>query len=197
MIITPTPAKMFLPRSSVARSEGIHVSGLIRSIAAIMGILKPEWVDDPDYIGDIREITDPAAVLRICIGLAWEEWYISNILTRDGVADHPGEMCVDGVHMTPDGISTSPLTIHEVKASYKSINTTADFSKQWMWLTQLKCYCKGARTLYGRFHVLHICGNYKFPLSPELKCWDIEFTKKEIDTNWELMREYRDYKEGK
>ena len=213
MIINPTPANVFIPPTPVPRGQGIHVSGLIRSIAAHMGVLKPEWVDDPDYIGDSREITDETAILRILIGLAWEELYISKILCADGVVKHPKEYVLDHIHMSPDGISgkvvhgvttmwgpnrtVGSLLVHEVKATYKSIKTTADFSKQWMWLTQGMAYCKGVGTREIRFHVLHLCGDYKMPIKPVAKCWDIEFTQKEIDDNWALMRDYRDYQEAR
>lgn len=208
MIVTPTPANLTLPGSPVPRSRGIHASGLIRSIAAHMGVLKAEWVDDPDYIGDSREITDPTAILRICIGLAWEEWYLKQLI-KDGVMKHPGEMTVDNIHMTPDGVSTrtphcmsgEPLgrvtLLHEVKATYKSIRTVGDFTNQWMWLAQGKGYCKGAKTRFVKYHVLHLCGDYKMPIKPIAQCWNVEFTQAEIDENWSLLTEYKDYQENR
>ena len=204
MIATPTSAKITLPGPGTPRTRGTHASGLIRSIAAHMGVLKAEWVDDPDDIGDVREINDPTAILRICIGLAWEDFYIRHILLKEGVVKHPGEMTVDGIHMTPDGESVdviitpkrhSVLTIHEVKATYKSIKTVGDFTNQWMWLAQGKAYCKGAKTRYCKFHVLHLCGDYKMPIKPVAQCWNIEFTQQEVDENWDLLREYRDFRE--
>lgn len=216
MIITPTEASVFLPQPEVKRGTGVHASNIVRNIAAEMGILKREYVDDIDHLvlTDTREITDRTAILRMAIGLAWEDWYIKNMLAPQGVQKHPGEMLLDGIHMSPDGESLElrpekikgpfggkkyaaypskyTLVIHEVKATYKSINTVADFNNQWMWLTQIKCYCKGAKTRYGRFHVLFLCGDYKFPIRPIKMCWDIEFTQKELDDNWELMTCYRD-----
>lgn len=197
MIVTPVVKSITLPPPSVPRGKGIHISGLIRGIAIEMGILKGDTSDDA-RLADVREITEPTAVLRICIGLAWEEFYINNILTRDGVVKHPGETRVDGIYMTSDGESLDVVNgkhfirIHEVKATYKSAKTVADMGKNWMWLAQMKAYCVGAQTRFARLHVLLLCGDYKMPIRPMLQCWDIEFTQKEIDDNWDLLKSYRD-----
>lgn len=213
MIVTPADVKITLPESPTPRSAGIHVSGIIRAIAVEMGIIKPDNNDSDtsliksNNMSDIREITDPVALLRISIGLAWEAYYIPQILAKEGVAKHPGEMRVSGIYMSPDGESLDVIItpkghrqhirIHEVKATYKSVNTVADISKEWMWLTQIKAYCVAAQTRYAKLHVLFLCGDYKFPIRPELRCWDIEFTQKEIDDNWSLLVQYRDERQQK
>jgi hypothetical protein len=166
-----------------------------------MGILKGDHAEEVN-LADVRVIDDELAILRMSIGLAWEEHYIGKILPDYGVVKHPGQMCVDGVFMTPDGESVdtwhgkSVLVIHEVKATYKSTNTVANLEKEWMWLTQIKCYCKGAKTRYGKLHVLFLCGNYQFPIRPIAKVWNVEFSQKEIDDNWSLMVDYRDQRVG-
>lgn len=206
MIVTPANVKLALPPPIAPRSKGVHVSGIIRGIATEMGILNKEQAGEVG-LADVRSITDPTAILRISIGLAWEEWYIPHILAAEGVAKHPGETQVDGVYMTPDGESLdviithwpklgiekreSVIRIHEIKATYKSTNTVGDISKEWMWLTQMKAYCVGSQTRFAKLHVLFLCGDYKFPISPQLKCWNIEFTDKEIEETWSLLTDYR------
>jgi hypothetical protein len=197
---------LVLPSPSIPRSPGTHVSGIIRAIAMQTGILKAEGVDEPS-MADLRVITDPVAIIRICIGLAWEEYYLGTFL-KGVVKKHPGETCLDGVYMSPDGISREWIEtpnkpypgvmitrVHEVKATYKSINTVGDLSKEWLWLTQVKAYCKGLKTTHAKLHVLFICGDYKMPIRPMVKEWALEFTKQEVDSNWEMLREYRDWRE--
>lgn len=206
MIVTESSVNFVLPPSPVVRSKGVHASAVIRGIATEMGILRPEVAMEVG-LADVREITDPTALLRISIGLAWEEWFIPHILSQGGVAKHPGEMCVDGVYMTPDGESLDVIItpkqkghfirIHEVKATYKSTKTVGELSTEWMWLTQVKAYCKGAKTRFAKIHVLFLCGDYSFPIKPQLKCWNIEFSQKEIDDNWSLITEYRDLRVGR
>jgi hypothetical protein len=205
MRFTPRPVNLTLPAPLVPRSKGTHVSGIIRNIALEMGVLKSDGVDEPT-MADIRVITDPTAIMRILIGLAWEEFYLPQI---PNVKKHPGEMCVDGVYMTPDGIENgraplgcsgplgrSPSIIHEVKATYKSLKTASDLNSQWLWMTQISAYCKGYGTRFARLHVLFLNGDYKYPLQPQVKAWDIEFEQAEIDRNWDMLREYRDYREA-
>lgn len=202
MITTEINAPIWLPGPLVPRSAGVHLSSIIRCIATEAGILKPEWAEELSLV-DARTITDPVAILRISMGLAWEQYYIPTILTPSmGVTDHPGEHYVDGVYMTPDGesldviITDTPtgLTkfVHEVKFTYKSTNTVADLKKQWMWKAQLMGYCKALETRHAILHVLFACGDYIFPLKPALKCWRVEFTPEEIEEGWGMMTTYRD-----
>lgn len=202
MKVLPVERQLRLPSGNGTRTVGIHVSGLIRCIAAEVGVLKAEYVEDLS-LTDVREITDPVAVLRMSIGLAWEEWYIPHI----DIEDHPGELCIDGIYMTHDGesvdvIITQPnqpegLIVHEVKATYKSTRTVGEdltSASNWMWLTQLKAYCKGVGTNHAMLHVLFLCGDYARPITPKLKVWFIEFTDEEIAETWELMIDYMQHR---
>lgn len=210
MISTEIPIQYKLPESKTPRTDGVHVSAIIRCIATETGILKKEWVEEVSLL-DHREITDPIAITRISIGLAWEEWYIPNVLgPMLGVSDHPGELCLDAIYMTPDGESVdmvlfenvfkgkdkkkAVLRIHEVKATYKSTNTVGDPPDDPLYMMQIKSYCKAAGTRFAALHILFLCNDYKFPMVPVLKCWFLEFTQEEIDTNWDLISQYRDYR---
>lgn len=200
MIVTKVTEQfpLYLPAPKVPRSGGVHVSSVIRCIATEVGILKPEWCEELSLV-DARVITDPVAILRINIGLAWEEHYIP-MLTD--VVDHPDELERDGIYLSRDGESLSSVfagrkdtlfhIVHEVKSTYKSSNTVKDLSGELMWLMQLKSYCKASDTRFSRMHVLFMCGDYKFPIKPALEIWDIEFTQQELDNNWGLITGYRD-----
>lgn len=184
---------LYLPEPKAPRSKGIHVSSIIRCIATEAGILKPEWSEELS-LSDARTITDPVAILRINIGLAWEEHYIPML---QGVVDHPGEMCINGVYMTHDGESVTViitdfrLLVHEIKATYKSTNTVGELEQEFMWLCQLKAYCKGLGTRFCHMHVLFLCGDYSRPIRPKMRVWEVEFTQEEIDNNWDLLMEYK------
>lgn len=203
MRIVEVPVRVVLPPPKDIRSVGVHQSAIIRCLATESGILAPEWAEELSLV-DARVITDQTAILRMMIGLAWEQLYIPTI---PEINHQPGELEVDGVYMTPDGESISviitldgrqqyALVVHECKATYKSVNTVANldpFHKgNWMWLAQIKGYCKGKNTRFSSMHVLFINGDYTYPLKPMLKRWDIEFTQDEIDTNWQQLMEYRD-----
>lgn len=139
------------------RTPGVHVSGLIRKMAAQYGILKKKWIPDPEDISLVEvegdgavwwETLDQDSKVRMAIGMAWEQWYLPQL---SHVVYQPGEMCVEGVYMTIDGQSVDQdrdvvvaerglyahsrgarhryvLAVHEVKTTSKSINTVGDLS---------------------------------------------------------------------
>jgi len=208
MKVTVDPVILAIPPSKTPRSVGVHISRIIRAIAVESGILTSERIEDLQLI-EVKsgmEISDPMVAIRICMGLAFEEWYIPNHLAPEGVVDHPGEWKLDGIYMSPDGEELSEIIvegkstycpkIHEVKFTYKSTKTVGETEDslrgQFLWMAQLKSYCKAAGTTLADLHVLFVCGDYKFPIRPQLKRFRIEFTQEEIDINWELMTGYRD-----
>ncbi len=191
-IIEITP-ELELPQPKVARSEGVHVSNIIRSIALKVGFLDKKW-ETGLSLTDASEITDPDSILRIMIGLAWEAFLIP---TLAGVVDHPGELHLEGIYLTHDGESCDrvysgtrnfELIVYEVKSTYKSARK--NIREQWMYLTQLKAYCKALGTRYSRIDILYICGDYTYPIRPCRKVYEIEFTQQEIDANWSMIVDY-------
>lgn len=192
------------------RSPGIHASAVIRAIAVQNKVLRPEYVESLDLIDrtgpDFWQKIDPVGQLRMSMGLAWEQWYIQTQLPN--VVHQPGEMCVEGMYMTHDGESLETilsqkgqewdgsgnrrvtLVGHEVKLTYKSYNTIKNIQTQWMWLSQIKTYCKGLGTLDYWLHVLCVCGDYSYPISPLIRIFKLRFTQLEIDDNWELVTTY-------
>lgn len=204
MTATEIPVIITLPPPDSPRTEGIHVSSIIRCLATEAGILNYEQLEDLSLI-DARNITDQRSILRMNIGLAWEKHYA--MLCPD-VSFHAGELELDGIFMTPDGESVSvvgnttserygqwELIVVEYKATYKSTNTVGDLSTRssWMWRAQLLAYCKAKGTRFAKLAALFICGDYSYPIGPTMKEWLIEFTQEEIDANWRLMCDYRDY----
>lgn len=191
------------PSGGAPRTPGIHLSKIIKALAHQKGLLDGWIVSDLGLVevegeGSLWwDTLDAASRLRISMGLAWEEWYLPQL---DDVTDHPGELEIEGVYMTPDGESLdviiTPLGTnyllagHEVKLTYKSTKTVGDdldSLKNWLWLAQMKGYAKAMGTRIFYLHVLFVCGNYKYPITPELKCWRIEFTDAEIEQNWDEM----------
>lgn len=212
MIISCSPIIPVIPRSE-GRSPGVHLSGVIRAIAGEVGILKLDPEEDPSLIehGDINDVaaTDPYALIRIAIGLAWEQWYIKTQLPE--VTDHPGEWESDGIFMTPDGEELSivyrqyRVLIHEIKATYKSTKTIGIqhvngewvcnpdiFISQWMWLAQIRGYCRKAKTRFAVLHILCLCNDYSWPMRPMCYRLDIEFTDDELDRSWQTITDYKD-----
>lgn len=199
------PVHLAYPQPRQPRSPGVHVSSLYT------GLFKPEYLEDLSLVDGGQagwwERLDPVAKLRISMGLAWEEWYLPQL---PGVIDHPGELCVDGIFLTPDGESLDvikvnhtrrfELAMHEVKLTYKSVNKVAvDLSNQVLWVSQTKAYCYATDSLVAYIHPLFVCGDYTYPIRPRLGpiegkdyCYRIEYTREELVDHWMQLRAYRD-----
>lgn len=184
-------------------------------IAQETGHLKPEWCENLNElslieVGPNTKFLDQNIALRVAIGLAWENWYIQEILVPQGIADHPGEYHVDGIYMSPDAEELSTILVdrrpkhivrvHEIKATAKSTNTVGETAAEleancFMWLAQIKSYCRGANTRYADLHVLFRYGDYSRPfMQPQKKRFRLEFTEEEIDDNWSMITSYRDHR---
>lgn len=189
--------------SGPPRTPGIHASKVIRAMAAQYGILDKSWVTDLSLV-EVRaneeawwDSLDETSRIRMAMGLAWEQWYLPRI---EGVVYQPGEMELDGIYMTPDGESLSTiltqrgprlvLAVHEVKVTWKSVNTVGDLQDEWMWLMQNKSYCKAKGSLLSFLHILYPCGDYMKPIRPQNHVWRIEYEPQETGEAWDKIREY-------
>lgn len=205
MTTEPVPVELGLPlKSGPPRTAGVHVSSVIRNLAIQKGHLKisAERIEDLSLV-EVNQETwwsklSPVDRLRMCMGLAWEEWYVPQL---GHVVFHPGEMELDGIYMThdgesldtiwhPSGVSGYELALHEVKLTYKSTKTVDNLRSQWMWLTQCRAYCKGLGTRTAYIHVMFVCGDYGYPIQPQIRCWKVTFTQDEIDATWEEIISY-------
>jgi hypothetical protein len=209
MIVTARPFRLSQPDGDY-RNPGIHLSQIIRDLALRGKLL------DAKYEGKLDPDALPACV---CLGIAWEEW-LSKLYPE--MVFHPGERQLEGIYMNPDGIEvfertlmgtsrrTYDLRVHEFKLTWKSsrrkgptpeaaeLAEKVRIMEEWMWMTQLKAYCKESGTRWGALHVFWVNGNYmrgdSDPFSePYYSVWDIEFTQREIDENWEMLRNHRDF----
>lgn len=216
MIATVSPYVPVIPPSE-GRSPGVHLSGIIKCVAKEVGILERELEEDLSLFdgGDINDVlkNDPIAIIRIAMGLAWEMWYL--LTQMPNVVAHPGEWEEDGIYMTPDGEELSHVLvnrglhviIHEIKCTYKSIKTIGIywdedrrkwdlnldvFATQWMWKAQIMGYCRKAGTRFAVLHILAVCNDYSWPQRPMCYRINIEFSQDELDSNWQLLVDYRD-----
>lgn len=169
----------------LSRASGVHLSGVIRHIAIASGLLE-----------SITDLDAEEMPLRMAMGMAWEEWAVG--LYPDMIWQ-PGELSLDGISGNPDGFGVvqDEPAIEEFKLTWKSENTRKNILSEWMWLTQIKGYCRlmesriGIPVRTGRLHVLWVNGDYR-PPSPIYYRYLIGFTDNDINSNWSLMLNYRD-----
>lgn len=165
------------------RSEGTHVSHVIRLLGLKMGYLAPQYASD--------EVRDPT---RMELGSAWEDRVFP--IHHPEIAYHPGEMIKDGIAGTADGVywfNKGAHRISECKLTWKSMKKALNLEDEWMWLGQTKAYCKLWDTNLARYHIFWVNGNYKYGTpegQPQYWLYDLEFTSKEINDNWKMLTNY-------
>lgn len=198
-VVLPASSDLHTARKPVVappRSPGLHVSSLIKSIALKSGLLKSLPAQNGRFkSGQILDETDFPLVMAM--GMAWEDW-IS--LQYPEMVYHPGELELDGVAGSPDGITLFPALpqytglgegiIEEFKLTYKSARKDISDPANWMWLCQVKAYCKMLPSLCARIHVLYVNGDYSYD-RPGMPCmyriYCVQFTQQEVDSNWAML----------
>lgn len=154
------------------RSVGLHLSQIIRDMAIRSKILQSPSTPDGN---DIKNW------VRMAMGVAWEKWVVTK---HQDVLHQPGEMCVDGIYLTPDGFtSTGSGLINEFKVTWKSMNREKDLINEWLWMSQIQSYCYAYGVTRAMLHVYWVNGDYRNS-GPKYKLYLLDFTKMEIFENW-------------
>lgn len=199
--IKPNPVLADL--TAPPRTKGLHLSGIIRPAAVKYGLLKPKgYSQQKSYereqevlrslssfggggTGDLLEEDLP---IIMALGCAWED-YLSRQYPE--MMYHPGEWCVDGIAMSPDGWTPygSGLYVDEIKLTYKSMSTP--FDQMHMYHMQGKSYCRALETNYIRYHVLYVNGNYSDTRGPHYVIFDTTYTNQELDDNWDFILRHK------
>ena len=158
------------------RAPGCHVSGVIKSLEKRYGRLQGRTdIDEKpdDYWNDYR-------TAGFLIERAFRELLSDLNLVR------PGELCVDGVHMTPDYLDANEWVLEEWKCTWRSSGWDIEDPKWDSWFMQIKAYCHALGTLRARLRVFFVNGSYK-PRVPQMKAWEMEFTERELQENWQMI----------
>jgi hypothetical protein len=183
------------------RPPGIHVSGILRSIALKIGRLE---ADDADVLVSAYGGLPVKALLRVALGLAWEEWISERIPETAG---WPGTLVLDGIHGSPDGmrmqidddklpiLGIKQLAIDEIKLTWTS--AARPVADRWMWLAQTKAYCwmtEQAHTIpcrTARWYPYYVNGDYgksgEWERGPVFAPVELEFTEDELRRNWQMI----------
>lgn len=176
-------------RQGYVRSGGLHMSD-------IYGSLYRELEPERYGRGDIDKGTKDG---YLGVGLAWEETLEEALRTRlSAESGRPDEMVEPehGIIYSPDLIIFNHVTrLGEIKLTWLSSRefpkepTNGFPPKAEKYLTQMMAYCRCLETPYARLYALFVNGSYdrKQGLKPEPRAWDIEFTRREMDENWQTL----------
>ena len=171
------------------REDGLHLGYVVKSLMDKSGM---------GYKGDGFKDLELAAE----IGLLWER-ALSKIM-REKYAIRPPQLLVDGIWMSPDGVSTDdplssmsvgpdpegevPLVVEEYKATWRSTNKNP--IDNFYYMTQAKSYCRAVGTTVVVMRIFHVMGDYKGS-GPLYRVARIKFTEYELQSNWEMILKHK------
>jgi hypothetical protein len=185
------------PYPTHKRSNGIHVSDILRKVAIKTQVLK------------VSEIEEEFAPLRVFLGLAWEQQCVR--LYKD-IAWQPGELHRDGIAGSPDGESqyyhndtyeedgsddVPETLIEEFKYTAKSCripgsgpDTVRDITQDWLWRNQVLAYMAmhPVKPTLVRWHICFCNGNYTYPMTEKYIRYLVRATQQEIDNCWAMIK---------
>lgn len=165
-----------LLEASPARTPGLHLSQIIRSICQA---LEPKKYAD----GPVNPLyTDPGFTFERVLETAWSSRHAGNIF-RPGEFDHDGVLC------SPDYIdlSTDPEgVLVESKMTEMSMVGCPTDPKFRKWLWQIAAYCHVLGLRKSRLHVLWLKGNYK-EIRRAYEVFSIEWEDGEAAQTWAYL----------
>jgi hypothetical protein len=136
---------------------------------------------------------DDVARRRMELGMMYERFLEKALAEHISVHNmtRPGELCVDGIYMTPDGYDPETKTVYEYKLTWKSMfkDPDWDFSndiKHMAWRMQSLSYLKALNANRLILTVFWVNGNYK-GYTPECVMYTYEPSEGEVERNWELI----------
>ena len=167
------------------RTKGVHMSDIYNS-----------YYQDAEPKRFIKGTTPDPLGLEAGLSLeAMLEEQLKKRLTAE--SGRPGEFIEPeyGIIFSPDLIIFNGSTrMGEIKLSWLSsrevpreaVNSNAFPPKFDKWFTQMKCYGHCLELHLQRLYGFFVNGNYR-PPQPELLCWDIEFSRREMSEEWQAM----------
>ncbi len=102
-------------------------------------------------------------------------------------AYRPGEITLDGVIVSPDGVSYGDggwLVVEEYKCT--ACSSAHPITDNWKWMMQVKGYCKAVRAFKCIFRILYHVDILRHP-ETAYGVFLLTFTQGELDENWEAV----------
>ena len=158
------------------RSQSVHLSAIYRDLEA-------------QFAKQRNDLTEEELNHYRSMGFLWE-WTIERALAeslQDWACFRPGEVELDGIVGSPDLVDFQLEMVVDTKATWRSARKLDALEKYfWPWLVQLKGYAKMLKFRKGRLLVFCVNGYYK-PPRPCIRCFNLEWTQREIDENWSMI----------
>lgn len=161
---------------TATRSAGLHLSTIYRDIESCF-VIRDEMSP--------RQLATYGAG-----GFVWERMFEQAIKLSIATGDivRPGEFFVDGIIGSPDYIDLPRWRVIETKCTWRSSRKLDALEKNfWVWLVQIKGYCRMVGSQEAVLNVLFINGDYAGS-GPVIRSLELKWTRKEIEENWGMIK---------
>lgn len=166
---------------SAVRSEGVHVSHIIRYIKATIGE------------GEKGDFTEEDLDWFAVLGRLWEHT-LARLLYPEPRYCRIGELERDGIIGSPDNLDLEFNQFGEFKCTWVSSKGFTERLKFREYCWQIKSYIALGIPIFGEqteyvawLDVFHVCGDYR-PPKPCAMHYDLRFTHGEIREHWQMMK---------
>lgn len=180
------------------RSPGVHLSDLIHRVCVENNHYEEHSDTDIDpvtgeYTEELQTLLQVGCAFETALTIRYSQQY-------PGLYIQPGEITLDGIHITADLMNLVPddrypdlpYKITEIKCTYMSSAEDPMGPKFWRIRSQLMAQCLAWKTTVGQIAILHLNGDCRGKRRPQFLVWELEFTQQELRENWALLRSYRD-----
>lgn len=175
------------PERDKIRTPAIHLSSIIKDMMLTSGI---------NRAGNGPQSSPSEQHLIFEKGFLWErmiEVALQGQMEVDQLANpsdliRPGEVCMDGIYMTPDAINVRLGHVEEWKATGIRSAKFDIPTRRLEWLWQAGAY---ARFFGFTRAVIRVWHHMEMP--PAVTQWDIEWTDQEIEQNWQRIKDHYEY----
>lgn len=188
----------FSAEREVSRSKGLHLSHVLDFIEKQEGKIRDG--------GKLSDIGNNYA----CGGFLWERvleklieldpadlyaWLFGRAMVdvENPQIIRPGELCLNGIYMTPDGYNFETEMLEEWKYTTKSPKggITGPKFKRWVWW-QIPCYLMALHLTACRLRVYFSHGDWTTH-EPFWIQYDLLYGQQEIDEVWDSVRLHAKY----
>ena len=183
------------------RQSGWHLTSILRAadeVANAKDVNPADYYEYHDGSGtdSSDDKFDATTLGMFAMGRLWEEAsrpaFAEWCRARGEQAHPPEQRELDGIHANADGFVANAdgylVAIQESKFRFTHVDT--DPLKQERWLRQVKGYCK----IWGVNKVYFVVGNIRQrPPSAAARIYEITFDWEEIESNWRLISEVKEY----
>lgn len=190
MIVTDITRDLFSPERIVGladadpalppRSSGVHLSDIYSDLEDTIRKTTREPMEE-------RELAFYRAG-----GFLWERVFSYAMAEsfRTGTIVRPGEYMVEGITGSPDNIRTDLWRVVETKCTWRSMQKLERLEKNfWIWLVQMKGYCRLVGTTEAELYAFFVMGDYKGS-GPQGKALLFQWSQYEIEENWQMLKNH-------